>query len=100
MNYRVSTDDNFHYADASERDDGITYKTAEEALSAARLIVDKSLRHLYEVGFTPEKLYDYYQDFGDDPFIITDDESCKFSAWQYAETRCPSICEEQQKEAK
>jgi hypothetical protein len=94
MKYRVSIDDNFHYTDESERIDSQTYDTAEAAQVAARDIVDNSLRHLYQPGFTPEKLYDYYTDFGEDPFIISDDEDCKFSAWAHAKSRCPSICAE------
>ena len=94
MKYRVSVDDNFHFMDESERDEGRSYQTAEEALSAARDIVDKSLRHLYRDGFTPEELYDSYTSFGDDPFITTDDKSCSFSAWNYAQQRRAYICDE------
>lgn len=94
MKYYVSVDDNFHYMDPSERDNGNVYSTAEDAVSAAKQIVDNSLRHLYQDGFSPEKLYDRYQDFGEDPFIVSEDKNCKFSAWGYAKTRCNSICTE------
>lgn len=94
MKYRVCTDDNFHYMDASERTNSGVYATAHEAITAAEEIVDKSLRHLYRPGSSPERLYDDYQDFGDDPFIISDDPACTFSAWTYAESRCAAICQE------
>lgn len=94
MNYRVCIDDNFHYMDASERSDSGIYSNAQEAIAAAQQIVDKSLRHLYKPGFTPERLYDDYQDFGDDPFIVSDDQNCKFSAWTYAKSRCAAVCAE------
>lgn len=97
MKYRVAIDDNFHFTDESERIDGNSYNTAEEAISAAVIIVDKSLRHLYKPGFTPEKLYSSYTDFGDDPFIVSEDKNCKFSAWTYAKARSASICEEMTK---
>ena len=94
MKYQIAVDDNFHYMDESERDYGDIYKTAEEAIAAAQELVDKSLRHLYQDGQTPEELYSDYQDWGDDPFIITEDKSCKFSAWTYAKGRCQSFCAE------
>ena len=94
MKYQIAVDDNFHYMDESERDYGDIYKTAEEAIAAAQHLVDKSLRHLYQDGQTPEELYSDYQDWGDDPFIITEDKNTEFSAWKYAKDRCHSICEE------
>lgn len=94
MKYRVLVDDNFHFMDESERDEGRIYQAAEEALSAARQIVDDSLRHLFRSGYTPKELYDDYKSFGDDPFITTDDKSYSFSAWNYAEKRCAYICDE------
>jgi hypothetical protein len=94
MQYRVAVDDNFDFMDEDARDEGVTYETAEGALAAAQLIVNKSLRNLYATGFTPEQLLDAYMDFGDDPFIVSDDPTCKFSAWDYAATRCSAICEE------
>ena len=42
--YQVFTDDNFHYMDESERIDGNSYDTYEEAVEEARRIVDRSLR--------------------------------------------------------
>jgi len=97
MKYHVSVDDNFHFLDTSERDAAGSYDTAEKALKAAQNIVDKSLKHLYKSGYTAEKLFSDYMDFGDDPFIVSDDTSCKFSAWSYAESRCPSICTQMSK---
>jgi hypothetical protein len=94
MKYRVSTADNFHYMDASEHSEEGVFSSAQEAIEVAQQIVERSLRHLYQHGFTPARLYDEYQDFGDDPFIVSDDQKCRFSAWTYAESRCAAICEE------
>jgi len=44
MKYQVSTDDNFHYMDETERIDGNGYDTYEEAVEEAKRIVDNSLR--------------------------------------------------------
>jgi len=60
-------------------------------------MVDSSLRHLYRPGMTPEELYGYYQDFGDDPFIVSSGSRCDVSAWSYAKSRCAAICLELQK---
>jgi hypothetical protein len=87
-------DDNFHYMDVTERREGADFDTLEAALEQGKRIVDLALRHLYRSGMTPEELYDYYQDFGDDPFIVSSDSRCDFSAWNYAKSRCAAICSE------
>jgi hypothetical protein len=80
MKYTVFIDDNFHYMDESYRCKHGDFETGEEALEAAKRIVDESLASLHTEGMTASKLYDHYVTFGDDPFIIPEDESCKFSA--------------------
>ena len=92
MRYTVVCDDNFHYMDESERTTHGQYDSAEAAIAAAKVVVDCSLRSLYRPGMTAEVLYDHYTDFGDDPFIRSDDRGCVFSAWNYARERCPEIC--------
>ncbi len=92
MKYTVLCDDNFHYMDESDRSTLGQYDSAEEAVAAAKAIVDRSLRFIYRPGMTAESLYDHYTDFGDDPFIRSDDPACVFSAWTYARQRCPEIC--------
>mgnify|MGYP005869845883 CR=1 FL=1 len=97
MKYRVCIDDNFHYMNEDERTDAGAYSTAEEAIQAAKELVLKSLRWEYKPGMNAAQLYDQYQDFGDDPFVIGPGPGIKFSAWQYAESMAASICEEQRK---
>ena len=94
MNYQIFIDDNFHYMDESERIKGNTYNTAGKALAAAQQIVDECLKDLYRNGLSSDELYDLYVSSGKDPFIITSDDNCKFSAWDYAKSRCPGICKE------
>ena len=96
--YQIFIDDNFHYMDEDERIAGDVYATAEDAIAAAKKIVDKSLRHEYRhhPGLSAEELWDYYTDFGDDPFIRSDphDPDSRFSAWNYAEDRAKEIVKE------
>jgi len=46
----------------------------------------------------PENLYDHYVMFGDDPFIVVSgggkEPGDGFSAWDYAQERCQSLCAE------
>ncbi len=95
--YRVLTGDNFHaYDDDDGADDCGSYDTQEEAIEAAKLIVDKSIRwerRCCEKPTDPDELYDQYTSFGDDPVISPDTEP-HFSAWEYAKTRCAEICRE------
>ena len=97
MKYQVCTDDNFHYTDETERIDGNSYDTYEEAVEEAKRIVDRSLRwerlQSYDPN-DPDKLYDRYQDFGDDPFVRPGGPDRHFSAWDYAKERSKTIVRE------
>ncbi len=80
--YRVFSGDNFHSYDNDDGvDDGGSYETQEEAVAAAKLIVDKSLRWERKLNKNPAdpELYDRYMDFGDDPVILPDTEPHFFS---------------------
>ncbi len=92
MKYKVCVDDNFHYQDESERFTHGEYETAEQAIQIAKEITDESLKFLYKKGMSSEDLYQQYTMMGDDPFIISDDRDCRFSAWNYAKERCDEIC--------
>jgi hypothetical protein len=92
MKYTVSCDDNFHFMDESERYTHGQYDSAEAAIAAAKAIVDRFLLSAYRPGMTADDLYKHYMDFGDDPFIRSEDPACVFSAWTYAGERCPEIC--------
>ena len=35
---------------------------------------------------------DLYTQFGEDPYVISDDVGCAFSAWGYARLRCAELC--------
>jgi hypothetical protein len=94
--YRIFTGDNFHPYDENEVDDDGAYPTQEEAIVAAKMIVDKSLRWERKQSrnpANPNELYDRYTDFGDFPVISPGTEP-HFSAWDYAKARCVEICRE------
>lgn len=96
LRYRVLVDDNYNYMDPDDRYEQGTYDSLEDALAACRRLVDLSLEEAYQPGITADALYGHYKGFGDDPFIVVvggSDESAKFSAWDYAQERCRSMCE-------
>jgi hypothetical protein len=90
--FTVMVDDNFHYMDEDERRALGEFATWEEAVQAARQIVERSLSEHYKPGMTAEQLYSAYTGFGEDPFIVPKPEGQAFSAWTYAKQRCAQIC--------
>lgn len=92
MNYTVQVDDNYHYMDKDYRYTLGHFPTYEEALAAARAIVDGFLKQNHTPGMTPSELYGQYTFFGDDPFISPSKADQPFSAWTYARQRCEEIC--------
>jgi hypothetical protein len=85
--FRVFVDDNFHYMDEDERwvlGDFVRY---EDALAAARHLVEAFFDEA-KPGQTAADLYDDYVAFGDDPFIVpiggAELPASRFSAWEYA----------------
>jgi len=85
--YRVYVDDNFHFMDEDERWCLGEFSSYEDALVAARKIVEDFFSDA-KPGQTAEELYDGYTGFGDDPFIVAfggaDQPASLFSAWGYA----------------
>lgn len=85
--YCVLIDNNFHYMDEERRSHLAVYSNYEDALERAKEITRKSvLRNKRECA---EDTYDYYTDFGDDPFIQAVGGAPapeeRFSAWGYAD---------------
>jgi len=94
--YVVYVDDNFHYMDESERYKLGEFETCEEATAVCRRIVDEFLEQGYEKGMSFKELYKGYIGFGEDPFIVSGDKTCFFSAWDYAKERCRALCGEEE----
>jgi hypothetical protein len=72
----------------------------EEAVQAAKDIVDSCLSEYMRPSMLAEELFSQYQTFGDDPFIVSlsddkDDEDDEFfSARAYARERCEVLCKQ------
>ena len=90
--YAVYIDENFHYMDEHERSFAGSYDDCASAIAACKQIVERSLEEQYSEGMTAEHLLRQYKAFGEDPWISSAAEDCKFSAWNYAEDRCKEIC--------
>lgn len=93
MKHAVYVDDNFHYADEDKRHKLGEYPTRDEAIAAARKVVDDFLERACEPGMSHDALFQSYTSFGTDPFIVPDDPECRFSAWDYARQRCRALCD-------
>jgi hypothetical protein len=94
MIYFVFTEENEHYMDEGSRRRHGEYATREEALAAARAIVDRDLAEMYRPGMSAESLYMSYKRYGTDAYVVPDDVEDRFSAWDYAGERSREICAE------
>ena len=92
MSYFVFTEENEHYMDEGARRLYGEYETRDEALAAARMIVERDLREMYRPGMSAESLYLSYKHYGTDAYIVPDDDGERFSAWDYAGERSREIC--------
>lgn len=91
MKYKVCIDD-IDIVDDPERF-APEYDSAEEAIAAAKAMVDAELKVYYEPKMTSEELYESYELWGEDPFIAsTHPDICQFSALDYAKERCEEMC--------
>lgn len=86
--------DNFHYMDESEAYDHGQYDTYEDALMAAKAIVDEFFEHNWTTGITPESLIGQYSLYGEDPIILPIEHGKfeRFSARTYANISAVEIC--------
>lgn len=92
--YIVKVDDNFHYMDESERYDGGSYSSLEEAIKRCEEITTESLKGFYKKGTSADELKAKWLMFGEDPFVIGADK-VPFSAREYlSEDLCSKIIKE------
>lgn len=97
--YKVFVDDNFHYMDESERYAHGEFDGCESAIEACKRIVDAFFLSYDLESATPEYLWQQYAFFGEDPFIVSTDSDCRFSAWDYASRRSRELGNVQNEEA-
>jgi hypothetical protein len=93
MPYHMFVDDNFHYMDRSYRSGPVMFLRVDEALAAARQIVDRFLAENHVPGMAADTLYGQYTMFVEDPFIVAlDGPEVQFSAWSYAKEQSCAVC--------
>ena len=72
------------------------YETIEDAISAAKRLVDVCLRRDYQPGMEPGMLLTRYKEQGEHPYIFRDDAATfnvpGFNHLNYAMTRSTEIC--------
>ena len=89
--YVVMVDENWYYMDESERYEQGRYPDCAAALAVCKTMVDDFLATSGGGATTAAELFAIYTMFGEDPFIVSTDPSCEFSAWDYARQRCAEI---------
>jgi len=86
--YVVYVDDNYHQGDESERYKLGEYDTREAALEACKKKVDEYFEKLESGKYSFNEIWDGYLLYGEDPYIASDNDEERFSAWEYAKQRC------------
>ena len=86
--YLVQVDSNAHYQEAGERYTLGTFATCAAATAACQSLLDRFLTAHHQPNMTADHLWQCYVAFGEDPFIVTADPACRFSAWTYVRHRC------------
>jgi len=86
--YTVMIRENSHFMDDEGEYKHGDFNSCEEAVAACKKIVDE---YLEEYGGTAKDLWKAYTMYGYDPYIISDDEKCSFSCWNYAKKRCEEL---------
>src|SRR3989338_6236536 len=87
--YTLFVEENAHHGENSAYQVG-SFSSYQEALNRAKQIVDDFLNTETPSNLKAEELFKKYTLFGEDPFIIPNDEN--FSAWDYARQRCQVLC--------
>ncbi|WP_240098809.1 hypothetical protein [Thermomonas flagellata] len=92
--YTVRVADHSHYMDEGETYTLGAFPTWAEAVTAAKRVVDRSLKELHRPGMDAEAMFAQYTAFGEDPYIVlVADGEAGFFAWGHAEQRCAALCD-------
>jgi hypothetical protein len=94
MRYTVFVDDNFHYMDESLMYKLGVIQTWNDAVKAAKAIVDEFLIENKSKTKSSEELFMAYCQYGEDPYIDIKDAYKKFSARKYAEDMSKELFKE------
>jgi hypothetical protein len=87
----VYVDDTHHHGDQTYRYKVGAFSDCPSAIAACKKIVDEFFATHSSDTAQAQESFDSYRRFGEDPFILTSDKSCVFSAWKYAEQRCQEL---------
>ena len=90
--YSVRIQENSDYDGESWPAAGADHDSYAKAVDTVKRIVDRSLAELYKEGMSADVLYDNYTRWGEEAYIVPGDVDPSFSAWSYAQERCPVIC--------
>ena len=85
--YKVWIDDNFHFMDENERLFHGEFSSPTQAILACQKIVDADVESITKDETDPDKAYESYVCFGDDPWI----EGIDFSAFEYAKLKIQEV---------
>ena len=85
--HKVWIDDNFHFMDEDERVFHGEFSTPTQAIVACQKILDANIEIITETETDPDKAYESYVCFGDDPWI----EGVEFSASEYAKIKIKEV---------
>ncbi len=91
MGFTVYVDDNGHYRDESERRVLGEYESLDAARAEAMKLVDRFLARAHHQHETADSLFRAYTMYGEDPFIVPDSASERFSAYRYARAQCERL---------
>lgn len=83
MKYTVHVDDNFNFMDEEERYSSGSYDTLEAAVARCKQLIEEELQSYLDQGYAPDKLFETWAMWGEDPFIRPSNDS-GFSARAYA----------------
>ncbi|HEX8692904.1 MAG TPA: hypothetical protein VF746_10820 [Longimicrobium sp.] len=90
--YTVFVAENSAYMDRSAERRLGDFPAWDEAVAAARDVVERSLRELHAPPMDAEHLFRLYTLFGEDAYVVPSGEPRRFSAWDYARERSRQIC--------
>ena len=92
--YTVLVDDNDDPMDGFTRYKLGDFPNCTTAMEACKSIVDEFF--ITPGTDTAAEMLDAYRRYGKNPFILSGDTTCVFSAWKYAEQRCHEIVAERE----
>ena len=92
MKYELYVDENYDYMDEDERYKAGEFDNLDDAVEAAKKIVDDFLLSALNKRpyISAEELYSIYTRSGEDPWIHPNYSN--YNSWDYAKVRCRKLC--------